>query len=206
MRSVKLYMSMLILLVLIFSLPHSVSAFSKYKVAVLPIINTENVKTTEISDLIQYKIQRKLRFPFYEFIPDTEIAAALKTLIIRNGTILPDKNNLSFLSQALSADIVLVVEIKRARVDLQNHFSLWDRSDETIETTDVLLKCYAYSAMDNQYYSMKAEKYNSEPVSTNSGLLPAITSVIDELLKKIPFTTIPSSISTELKTSKPIIP
>lgn len=206
MRSAKLYMSILILFLLVFSLPNSVSAFPKYKVAVLPIINTENLKTTEISDLIQYKIQRKLRFPFYEFIPDTEISDALKTLTVKNGKLIPDKNNLSFLSQALSADIVLVVEITKARIDLQNHFSFWNDFDETIETTDILLKSYAYSAQDNKYYFIKARKYNSAPVSTNSGLRSATDPVIDDLLKKLPFATIPDSISHDLKTSEPTIP
>lgn len=201
MSSIKLYINIIMFFLLIFALPHSVSAFPKYKVAVLPIINTENLKTTEVSDLIQHKIQRKLRFPFYEFIPNEEMIAALKTLTIKNGSIIPSQNNLSALSQTLSADIVLVVEISKARIDLQNHFSSWNDFDETIETTDVLLKCYAYSTQDNQYYLMKAAKYNSAPVSTNSGLLHATDPVIDELLKKLPFTTIPGSISTEQKTS-----
>ena len=204
MRSANFYIITTILFLLIFLLPTSASAFPKYKVALLPIINTENIKTTEISDLIQYKIHRKLRFPFYEFIPNTEITDAMKVLPIKNGSIIPNQSNLAFLSKTLSADIILVVEINKARISLQNPFSLWN--DETIETTDVLLTCYAYSTKDNQYSLFKAGQSNSSSLSSNSGLLHATEPIIDELLKKLPFSTIPSSISTEVKPSTPIIP
>lgn len=175
----------------IFALPNSASAFPQYKVALLPIINTATINNTEISDLILYKTHRKLRFPFYEFIPNTEITDAVKGLTIKNSYSKPDQNTLSSLSQTLSADMVLVVEIVRARADLRNSFSLWRANDETIETVDVLLKCYAYSVKDNKYYTMKATKFNTAPLNINSGLLHATEETMDELLKKLPFETIP---------------
>lgn len=202
MHSVKFYLTTIILFLFFLISPTSVSAFPTYKVALLPILNTENITSTEIPDLIQYKLHRKLRFPFYEFIPDDGITRVLQTLPTKNGSIIPSKDNLSFLSQTLSADIVLCVEINKARIHQDHYFSLWD--DKTIETTDILLKFYAYSSADNQYYLLKAAKFNSAPLSANSGLLHATTPVIDDLLKKLPFSTIPSSVSTELKT--PIIP
>lgn len=204
MRSAKSSITTIILFLFVLALPTSVFAFPKYNVALLPIMNTENVTITEIPDLIQYQLHRKLRFPFYEFIPDTEISAAIKTLPSKNGAIIPNQSNLSLLSKTLSADIVLVVEIDKARIRLETTHSLWD--DRTIQTTDVLLKCYAYSAADHQYYFIKAAKYNSELLSSTSGLLAATEPVIDELLKKLPFPTIPSSISSEVKTAAPIIP
>lgn len=197
MRSIKLYLTLVILFLFVFALPNSASAFPKYKVALLPVINTAQVNNAEVSNLIQYKIHRKLRFPFYEFIPDTEITSAVTILNTKNGYIVPDQNNLSLLSQTLSADIVLVVEIVRARADLQHSFSWWDEDEETIETTDVLLKYYAYSVKDNKYYENKAAKFNSAPLNVNSGLIYAVDMVIDDLLKKIPFKTIPDPVSPE---------
>ena len=204
MHSAKFYLTTIILFLLILVSPTSASAFPTYKVALLPIMNIENIRATEIPDLIEYKLHRKLRFPFYEFIPDAEIARALQTLPTKSGYIIPNKDNLSLFAQTLSADIVLVVEINKARIRQENSFSFWD--DETIETTDVLLKCYAYSSADNQYYLLKAASFDSAALSANSGLLRATTPVIDELLKKLPFSTIPSSVSTELKPPIPIAP
>ena len=181
------------LLLFIFALPNSVFAFPKYKVALLPIINTANLKDTEVSDLIEHKIHRKLRFPFYEFIPSSEIDGLLKTVNTQNKLISPDQKTLSFVSQTLSADIVLAVEVVRARADQQYTFSTWDENDQTIETIDVLLKYYAYSARDNQYYVIKAAKYTSEQLNFNSGLLYAVHTVTDDLLQKSPFKTIPES-------------
>ena len=73
----KFYLAPIIFFLLLLVSPPSASAFPIYKVALLPIMNTENITSSEIPDLIQYKLHRKLRFPFYEFIPDTDIVAAL---------------------------------------------------------------------------------------------------------------------------------
>ena len=193
MRSVRLYLTIMILFLVILALPSSASAFPHYKVAVLPTINTADLKNTEISNLIEHKIHRKLRFPFYEIIPNIEIAYAIKALTTKNDSIIPNQITLALLSQTLSADIVLVPEIIRARADLHHFSSVWGNDDETIETTDVFLRCYAYSTKDNKYYIIKAEKYNSTLLNLTSGLLTATSQVIDELLKKLPFETIPTT-------------
>ena len=197
MRYTKLYLTLVMFFLFFFALPNSVFAFPKYKVALLPIINTANLKTTEVSDLITYKIHRKLRFPFYEFIPNSEVNRLLQTVSTQNQLISPDQKTLSFLSQTLSADIVIAVEVVRARADQQYTFSSWDENDQTIETINVLLKYYAYSAKDNQYYFIKAAKYTSEQLNFNSGLLYAVQTVTDELLQKSPFKTIPESVLTK---------
>lgn len=120
MRSVKLHLILITLFLFILALPNSVSAFPKYRVAILPIIKVEDSKNIELSSLIQYKIHRKLRFPFYQFISDSEVNSAIKTLSNQNGYMIPNQINLSVVSQTLSADIVLVAEIVRARADLKD--------------------------------------------------------------------------------------
>lgn len=195
MRSINRYSALTILFFFLLALPNSAFAFTKYKVALLPIINTANVKDAEVLDLLQYKIHRKLRFPFYEFIPDTEVTSGVKLLTMKKGHLVPDQHNLSFAAQSLSADIVVAVEVVRGQAELRNSFSFSrDDEGETIEDIDVLLKTYVYSAKDNQYYIIKAAKFDSAPLSINSGLLHAAGDVMDELLKKFPFETIPKSI------------
>lgn len=195
MRPINSYLTSVLLLLFIFAVPNSALAFPHYKVALLPTINTADLKATDLADLIQHKIHRKLRFPFYEFLSDIEIANAQTILPLKNGSILPTQPNLMLISQQLAADIVLVPEVVRGGVHVQHHFSFWN--DETIETTDVLIKCYVYSTKDNQYYVAKAGKYNSAPLQANSGVLNATDPIIDELLKKLPFETIPPAVLTQ---------
>jgi len=155
----------------------------------LPVINTANLKDPQISNLLQHKIHRKLRFPFYEFLPDEEISSALKTSTGATTVMVPNQKNLALLSQTLPADIVLAVEIVEAHDDLQNTFA-FRADDKTIETTEVILRCYAYSAKDNHYFILKAERFNSVELSTTSDLFSAADIVSDELMQKIPFPTI----------------
>lgn len=190
MGPLKVYLMRILLLLFLLTVPTSASAFPQYKVALLPVINTADLKTTEVADLLQHKVHRKLRFPFYEFVADTEITQALTALPTKNGALLPTQANLALISQQLSADIVVVTEVVRAGVQVHHHFSLWN--DETFETSDVLLKCYTYSNTDHQYYVVTAGKYNSAPSYGNSGVLAATAPLVDELVKKIPFATIPS--------------
>jgi|GEM_PF-5884969 len=199
MRFLKFYLLLVIFFLVILTLPNSVSAFPKYKVTLLPIINTANIENTEAMRLIEYKIHRKLRFPFYEFIPDTEIASAISVAATSNTLRFSEQSNLSLIAKPLSADIMLAAEIVKARSDLQHSFFLWNNNDETIENIHVLLIIYAYSVQDNKFYVMKAEKCTTVPLNANSGLLSAIDEVMDELLKKLPFTTIPSSTFLEEK-------
>ena len=194
MRFLKFQLPLLMLFLLVLALPNSVFAFPQYKVALLPTLNTANLNTTEVSKLIEYKIHRKLRFPFYEFIPATESATALKMVTTKHNLPIVDQGSLTLMSESLSADIVLIAEVIRAQSHLQNSFSLWHVSDDTIETIDVQLKLYAYSAKDDKYYIVKAQKYSSAPATANHTLQSTVDEAMDELLKQLPFETIPRSI------------
>lgn len=194
MRFLKFQLPLLMLFLLVLALPNSVFAFPQYKVALLPTLNTANLNTTEVSKVIEYKIHRKLRFPFYEFIPATESATALKMVTTKHNLPIVDQGSLTLMSESLSADIVLIAEVIQAQSHLQNSFSFWHVSDDTIETIDVQLKLYAYSAKGDKYYMVKAEKYSSAPVTVNHTLQSTIDEAMDELLKQLPFETIPQNI------------
>ncbi|GMB01499.1 hypothetical protein [Pelosinus sp. IPA-1] len=168
-------------------IPLPAFAFKTYHVAVLPLINSAHCSDQEVLQLVQTKINDKFKYPFYEIIPlsaDMQKSISEKT---RN------KANMIQLTDALSADIVIAVELVRTESVIV-HPSIWNFSsnnDDTYVDTNVLLKCYTYSAADDRYLSFKASTYGVEPMTADTDLYHSVEKTMDQLTSKLPYKRVP---------------
>ena len=187
----KIFLFIALLQFYTFISPLPALAFKTYHVALVPIINTANCKDQEVLQLLHTKISDKFKFPFYEIIPAETVNAALQEKkTARNST---DKISMKELSEHLSADIVVAVELVQADSRIITP-SLWSlhTNDDTYVDTHVLVKCYTYSASDDNYLSLKASSSGIEAMRIDTDLYHAVEKSIDEIIAKLPFKRVPN--------------
>jgi hypothetical protein len=164
-------------------------AFKTYHVAIVPLINTANCKDQEVLQLLHTKVSNKFKFPFYEIIPTEAVTAALlKNTATEKVT---GKAPMKELSNKLSADIIIAVELVQAQSTTITP-SIWSLHDDTYVDTNVLLKCYTYSASDDTYLSLKASNSGIEPMTIDTNLYNAVENVMDQIIAKLPYKRVPN--------------
>ncbi|MCC5464261.1 hypothetical protein [Pelosinus baikalensis] len=171
--------------------PLSALAYNTYHVAVLPLVNTANCQDEEIVELVQTKVKNKFKFPFYEIIPAESAARAVQKDTLKK---LKDKAAMEKLAKDLSADIVIGVELVQAQAVTvtPSFWGLYSDDDDTYLDTRVLIKCYAYTAKDGTYLSLKASNSGLEPLRVDTSLYNSVGKAMDELIGKLPYKRVPA--------------
>lgn len=183
-------------------MPLPALAFKTYHVAVLPVINTANCTDQEVLELIETKISDKFKYPFYEKMPLAPLSVDMQKNISEKTR---TKTNMIQLADALSADIVVAVELVRAQSVIVQHPSIWNFSnDDTYVDTNILLTCYTYSAADDRYLSFKASTYGVEPMTTDTDLYHAVEKTMDQLTNKLPYKRVPHDAVTSSNNNLPV--
>ncbi|MBP2662512.1 MAG: hypothetical protein H6Q71_460 [Firmicutes bacterium] len=163
-------------------------AIEPITVAVLPPINTANFKYSDDVQIIQNTIKKPFKYPYYSLLPDDTVKKGTSTYLVEHKrSRLTDEKSMAELANNLSADLVVVVELSQVRQDRVHSF--W--YDETYIDSDILLKCYAYSALLKRYDVIKVVKYDreSESVDTNTDVI--FKDLTEQLLVKLPYKRIP---------------
>lgn len=183
-------------------IPLPAFAFKTYHVAVLPLINSAHCSDQEVLQLVQTKINDKFKYPFYEIIPLAPLSTDMQKNISEKTR---DKANMIQLADALSADIVIAVELVRAESVIVQHPSIWNFSsnDDTYVDTNVILKCYTYSAADDRYLSFKASTYGVEPMTVDTDLYHSVGKTMDQLTSKLPYKRVPQDAVTSSNNNLP---
>jgi len=173
-------------------------AFKTNHVAIVPLINTANCKDKEVLQLIHTKVSDKFKFPFYEIIPTEAANTALQENMTREKV--TDKTLMKELSKKLSADIIIVVELVQAQSATITP-SVWSLNDDTYVDTNVLLKCYTYSASEDKYLSLKASDSGIEPMRIDRTLYNSVEKTMDQIIAKLPYKRVPNDAITETATN-----
>jgi hypothetical protein len=157
-------------------------------VAVLPVINTEKYRYLDDIQIIQATIKKPFKYPYYTLIPTDTVEKTTQAFLVDNRSVkLSDEKTMSALADKLSADIVVVVELSKVRIN--RIYSPW--LDDTYIDSDIVLKGYTYSAADKKYNIFKATKSEREPESINTQASVFFKDLIEEILVKVPYKRIP---------------
>ena len=180
-----------ILFLFIFMLSFSVTipclAMTTLNVAVLPAVNTADYKYQDDIKIIEDTIRKPFKYPYYSLLPLDRVQLTTQFPTAGNHIKLTDSDTMAQIANRLSADLVIAVELKRARMDRVH--SVW--LDDTYVDSDVIIKCYAYSTAARKYEVFKAVKYNREPESINTNADTVFKELTEELLTKLPYKRIP---------------
>lgn len=159
-------------------------------VAVLPPVITDKYASKADIKPVQAKITRHFRYPYYELVPAAKINDALLSLEADLKAKKPyDEEVLKKVSEKLSADIVVIMEL--AKVRSYTYYRGWLHDEEVYLETDVVLNCYTYSAQTGKYHKAKAAVHNIDTLSVVRGLDVVLPELAAEALEKIPYKTIP---------------
>lgn len=154
----------------------------------MPPMNTADYRPQQDIQILQDTIKKPFKYPYYTLLPADMTAEAAQSLLAENKQArLSDEIILSAVADALSADIVVVVELDRARQ--QRFYS--HRLDDTYVQSDIIVKCYAYSAATKQYDIMKANKNSVEGESVQTSPEVIFKDLAEEILIKLPYKRIP---------------
>lgn len=165
-----------------------VSAIEPIKVAVLPPVNTAGYPYWEDVQILQNTLKTPFKYPYYSLIPPDTALAAVKNNTSQNKSSSPtDEKALAQIAATLSADLVVVAELSTVNQTITSSF--WQ--DETYVDSNIIVKCYAYSALLKKYDVCKAEKYGREPQSINTNMDIILKELTEQLLQKLPYKRIP---------------
>lgn len=180
----------LFLALLCFSAALPVFAIEPFNVAVLPPINTAGFNDPDSMQIIQNTIKKPFKYPYYSLLPQADVQNAAKTYLTENRSRhLTNENSLAAIANKLSADIVVVVELSRAKQIRLSSFRL----DDNYVESDVALTCYAYSALTKKYDVLKVKKWETEPESVDTAMSVILKELTEELLIKLPYKRIPQA-------------
>jgi hypothetical protein len=185
--------SLICLLVFIFvSLGAGISSatgITALNVAILPPVNTDKYADAKVIGIIQAKIARHFRYPYYEVLAPDKVCNAVSLLgsASEGKQKYYDEEFMRSVSQKLSADIVVVAELARVR----SYMYTRRLGGDTYEKTEVVLHCYTYSVKDGKYNKVTVRSYNFDTVGVFSGLNTIVPDLTDKMLEKIPYRTIP---------------
>ncbi|SMD05276.1 hypothetical protein [Sporomusa malonica] len=165
-------------------------AITPLNVAILQPINTATYKYMDDVQIIQDTIKKPFKYPYYTLMPSDTVEHITQTFLVENRSAkLTDKKSMSDLSDKLSADIIVVVELSKFRMN--QIYSPW--LDDTYIESNIILKCYAYSAITKKYDVIKVVKSIREPESVNTSAAFAFKELTEEILVKLPYKRIPVS-------------
>ncbi len=188
----KLLCLLLVLCISHTALP-AAAAITPLNVAVLPVINTAHYRYAEDIEVIQNTIKKPFKYPYYTLIPSAVVEKAYKEFLVQNkGVRLSDEKAMAELANTLSADIVVAVELSKFRMDRITSFWL---DDDTYVESDIVLKCYAYSALSKKYDVIKAVKSEREYESINTNADVVFKDLTEEILVKLPYKRIPTNVT-----------
>ncbi|SDE25195.1 hypothetical protein [Sporomusa acidovorans] len=180
----------LLFALLCFSAALPVFAIEPFNVAVLPPVNTAGFNDPASMQIIQSTIKKPFKYPYYSLMPQDAVQNAAKAYLAENKSLhLTNEKSLTAIANKLSADIVVVVELSRAK---QTRFSSF-RLDDTYVESDVALTCYAYSALTKKYDVLKVKKWETEPESVDTAMSVILKELTEELLVKLPYKRIPQA-------------
>ena len=185
--------SIITLFLFVFFLPiicFSTQAFEPLEVVILPTYNTDKYfKDQETIDKMEYKLKRHFRYPYYELVTPENIKNAILALDPSLKNTNPcDQTFLKNVADKTCADIVVILHIKRA---YSCTYSIGIFNPEDIQETSVELYCYIYSVKDNYYNNFKKVLNKKDFPTVHSGLDEVLPDLTDELIKKLPYKTIP---------------
>ncbi|MPL58354.1 hypothetical protein SDC9_03886 [bioreactor metagenome] len=186
----KLFRNGLLLVIIMWALgTMSVQAMTPLRVAVLPLMNTAHYRCSEDIKIIQDTIKQPFKYPYYSLL-SPEITAAASQAFLTDSKLakLTDKTAMAEIADKLSADIVIVVELSQA--------SFWEFSgfwlEENYVESGIVLKCYAYSAVDKKYHVIKATRFEVEPYTVNTTAAVFFKELTDQILVDLPYKRIPT--------------
>ncbi|MBP2634286.1 MAG: hypothetical protein H6Q72_193 [Firmicutes bacterium] len=178
---------LLLLLVLFAATP--AFAIQPIQTLILPLVNTAGLSDDAAAQIIQDTLKQPFKYPYYSLLPAATGKEAAQAYLTTNKTArLTDKQSLAQIADTVSADLVLVVELPRFR--LNRSFAFW-QDDETYVDSDIVLKCYAYSALSKRYDVIEAAKYDHEPESIYTNTNFIFKDLTQQLLSKQPYKRIP---------------
>lgn len=186
----KIFILVALLQLYTFFSPLPALAYKTYHVAIVPLINTANCNDKEVLQLIHNKVSDKFKFPFYEIIPTEDVITALPANMVMGKA--TDKALMKELAKKIPADIIIAVELVQARSQIITP-SIWSfhSNDDTYVDTHVLLKCYTYSASDDNYLSLKASESGVESMRIDTTLYNSVAKAMDEMIAKLPYKRVP---------------
>ncbi|MDF2633161.1 MAG: hypothetical protein K0R78_35 [Pelosinus sp.] len=191
--SKKLLLVIIFLQCYAFLAPLPALAYNTYHVAIVPLINTANCKDQEIIQLIETKVKDKFKFPFYEIIPTQSVTTALQKRLLREK--ITNQSAMKKLSTDLPADIIIAIELVHAESRIvRPFFWSYDSDDETYLDTNVLVKCYTYSAKKDTYLSLKGSSYGLEPMRIDTNLYNSVEEAMDQIIRKLPYKRVPDDV------------
>jgi hypothetical protein len=183
----KVLFALLIFCISAINLP--VQAMTPLEVAVLPVINTADYKYTEDIQIIESKIREPFKYPFYSVIPSNNAVEAEMAAIVNNKAVrLSDEQTMAALAEKLAADIVIAVELSRA--DFREFTDFWH--EENYIESAIVLKCYAYSAVDKKAHVIKATRFTTDTYTVNTTAAVFFQELTEEILTKLPYKRIPT--------------
>ncbi|WP_371376448.1 hypothetical protein [Sporomusa aerivorans] len=165
-------------------------AITPQVVAVLPVINTARYRYPEDLAVIQNTIIKPFKYPYYTLLPlNTTADAASMFLQNSRGRKLSEQKVMAELADALSADIVVVVELSRIRLD-----RIYSRNyDDTYICSDVSLTGFTYAKATKKYDRLTAVKSELESESIDTNAPAVLQELTEEILVKMPYKRIPVS-------------
>jgi hypothetical protein len=161
-------------------LPTQSFAFETRRVVLVGPVDTARFHSQEISKIIEDSWKRVFRYPFYEVT--AEVHSIEKPV---------DKAAFEKLIRDHHADIVVATEIVRLH-DITYNRGFWD--DETWQDIDLLLTVKTYARANEQVQVFSVSRWQSEPLSINSGAAPLVSDAMDEVLARTPFKRVPQDI------------
>ena len=187
--------TIIILFVFAFCLPIMVSsiyAFQPTSVVILPTYNTDKYfQDAEIINNMEYKLKRHFRYPYYELVTPENIKSAITSLDPELKDINPcEQNFLKGIADKTCAEIVVILHLKKA---YSYTYLVGIFNPDYIQDTYVELYCYIYNDKDNYYNKFKIVKNTKDYPNVHSGLDYVLPELTDELVKKLPYKTIPGS-------------
>ena len=198
----SLFAKVLLLLLVLFTTTPAF-AIEPIQTLILPLVDTAGLSDAATTQIIHDTLKQPFKYPYYSLQPATAGQQAAKAYIPANKTArLTDEQSLSKIAKDLSADLVIVVELQKFR--LNRSFSFW-QYDETYVDSDIVLKCYAYSALSKRYDSFEAVKYDHEPESIYTNTSVIFKDLTQQLLTKLPYKRIPLAGFTKPDTAKEAI-
>jgi hypothetical protein len=158
-------------------------------VAVLPVVNTDKYSDKKVIRVLEGKIARHFRYPYYETIEPEKVKNAVLTVdaIFEGKRKNYDEEFMRGISKNLAADIVVVAELKRVRSYI---YTRWFGGD-SYEKTEIVLYCYTYSLKDNKYDKVMVRGFDFDTEGVFSGLNVKVPELTDKMLDKILYKTIP---------------
>ncbi|HWR44147.1 hypothetical protein [Sporomusa sp.] len=165
-------------------------AITPLNVAILQPINTAKYKYVDDVQIIQDTIKKPFKYPYYTLIPSDTVEKTTQTFLVDNRFLkLSDEKAMSDLANKLSADIVVVVELSKVRMN--RIYSPW--LDDTYIESDIVLKCYAYSTLSKKHEVIRVVKAEREAESVNTNANVIFEELTEQILVKLPYKRIPVS-------------